>query len=103
MKSAYTKRHLVSLSPHINVVRHPKTLFSFWSHHEKIVVIDQRVAFVGGIDLCFGRFCTRAHPLTDLPLSEDNTICMFPGLDYSNVRIKDYADVDQYEKDCVDR
>ena len=27
-----------------------------WSHHEKIVVIDQQIAFVGGIDLCSGRW-----------------------------------------------
>ena len=66
MKSAYTKKTLTSLSPQIKVVRHPKTLLSFWSHHEKLVIIDQQFAFVGGIDLCFGRFCTRDHPLTDV-------------------------------------
>ena len=26
-----------------------------WAHHEKLVVVDQSVAFVGGIDLCYGR------------------------------------------------
>lgn len=31
-------------------------IFSLWSHHEKSVVIDQRVAYVGGVDLCYGRF-----------------------------------------------
>ena len=27
-----------------------------WSHHEKLCIIDQCVAFVGGIDLCAGRY-----------------------------------------------
>ena len=26
-----------------------------WAHHEKLVIIDQSLAFVGGIDLCYGR------------------------------------------------
>ena len=36
-----------------------------WSHHEKTVVIDQTLAFVGGIDLCYGRWDTHEHPLND--------------------------------------
>lgn len=27
---------------------------AFWSHHEKYVVVDNRIAFLGGIDLCYG-------------------------------------------------
>lgn len=27
-----------------------------WSHHEKIVVIDQKIAYIGGLDLCYGRY-----------------------------------------------
>merc|ERR1711963_829060 len=27
-----------------------------WSHHEKLCIIDQCVAFVGGIDLCANRW-----------------------------------------------
>ena len=37
----------------------------YWSHHQKIVVIDQKIAFIGGIDLCFGRYDTQKHPLVD--------------------------------------
>ena len=29
---------------------------AFYSHHQKQVVIDQRVAFVGGLDLAYGRY-----------------------------------------------
>ena len=37
-----------------------------WAHHEKLVIIDQQVAFVGGIDLCYGRWDNSQHLLTDL-------------------------------------
>ncbi|CAF5038443.1 unnamed protein product, partial [Rotaria sp. Silwood1] len=37
-----------------------------FSHHEKIVVIDQRIAFIGGIDLSWGRWDTDEHRLVDL-------------------------------------
>ena len=45
-------------------VEHPTTLLR-WSHHEKIIVIDQKIAFVGGIDLAFGRWDTHSHLLAD--------------------------------------
>lgn len=45
-------------------VSHPTNLLR-WSHHEKVVVCDRSIAFVGGIDLCFGRWDTHAHNLAD--------------------------------------
>ena len=35
---------------------HTKRDVLLCSHYEKMVVIDQKVAFLGGIDLCFGRW-----------------------------------------------
>ena len=29
----------------------------FYSHHQKCVIIDKKIAFVGGIDLAYGRYC----------------------------------------------
>jgi phospholipase D1/2 len=26
----------------------------YWSHHEKVVVVDNHFACIGGLDLCFG-------------------------------------------------
>ena len=37
--SEYTKKVLDSY-PSIQVLRHPNYLIHFWSHHEKIVIID---------------------------------------------------------------
>lgn len=57
----------------IEIHRHPTmstplenpSTFLRWSHHEKLVVVDRSLAFVGGIDLGFGRWDTHAHELTD--------------------------------------
>lgn len=51
------------------VMRHPDHVSSsvyLWAHHEKIVVVDQSVAFVGGIDLAYGRWDDSEHRLTDV-------------------------------------
>ena len=45
----------------LKVMRHPDHVSSsvyLWAHHEKLVIIDQSVAFVGGIDLAYGRWMT---------------------------------------------
>lgn len=50
-------------------MRHPDHVSSavyLWAHHEKIIVIDQSVAFVGGIDLAYGRWDDGEHRLTDI-------------------------------------
>ncbi len=65
--------HVVKLlgeHKNIEVHRHPnmttgiRNLFR-WSHHEKMVIVDGSIAFVGGIDLCYGRWDTRNHELMD--------------------------------------
>lgn len=57
LNSKHTKQFLVGLDPNINVSRHPKSsLDLLGSHHEKLVIIDQKIGFVGGLDLCWGRF-----------------------------------------------
>ncbi|CAF1456818.1 unnamed protein product, partial [Didymodactylos carnosus] len=62
LNSLHTKRALTAKNKkNIKVIRHPDhTTISgeslIWVHHEKFVVIDQKVAFIGGIDLCFGRW-----------------------------------------------
>lgn len=75
----YVCQHLRSLG--CVVLSHPvglKNVISLWSHHQKFVVVDESVAYVGGIDLCYGRYDTPSHPLLD-PTGE-----MFPGRDYIN-------------------
>ncbi|XP_068603963.1 phospholipase D1-like [Brachionichthys hirsutus] len=69
LNSRYSKRTLRHLHPNIKVMRHPDHVSSavyLWAHHEKLVVIDQSVAFVGGIDLAYGRWDDKEHRLTDV-------------------------------------
>jgi phospholipase D1/2 len=50
------------------------------SHHEKIVIVDNHVCYVGGLDLCFGRYDSPEHKVTDSPPM------IWPGKDYYNPR-----------------
>ena len=60
----------------ITVYRHPNwclTTEPRWSHHEKIVVIDDSIAFIGGIDLAFGRWDNQRHKIIDnCPIHHDD-------------------------------
>lgn len=50
-------------------MRHPDHVASvvfLWAHHEKMVAIDQSVAFVGGLDLAFGRWDDSNYRLFDV-------------------------------------
>ncbi|CAH8828715.1 unnamed protein product [Trichobilharzia szidati] len=64
-RSRKVKRWLRSLHSNIHVYRSPRST-RLWSHHEKMVAIDQSVVFLGGIDLCFGRWDTNDHRLQDV-------------------------------------
>ncbi|OXB82495.1 UNVERIFIED_CONTAM: hypothetical protein H355_000753 [Colinus virginianus] len=69
INSEYSKRTLMRLHPNIKVMRHPDHVSSsvyLWAHHEKLVIVDQSVAFVGGIDLAYGRWDDDEHRLTDV-------------------------------------
>ena len=85
ISSLYSKRCLQELHPNVKVIRHPdhvpgairvhsnvhhcKHFVSggvfLWAHHEKLICVDQNIAFVGGIDLCYGRWDNCEHLLAD--------------------------------------
>ncbi|TFK72278.1 phospholipase D [Pluteus cervinus] len=100
MSSKHTKNTLEKLHPNITCMRHPdhigaKDSVQFWSHHEKVVVVDNHFAAIGGLDLCFGRWDTHTHPLADVHPT-DFSLTLFPGQDYNNARIADFKDVYNY-------
>jgi phospholipase D1/2 len=35
----------------------------YWAHHEKLCLIDGKLAFMGGLDACFGRWDTNQHQI----------------------------------------
>ncbi|KAH9058083.1 phospholipase D/nuclease [Lactarius vividus] len=100
MSSSHTKKALEALHPNIACMRHPDHIGSkdnveFWSHHEKVVVVDNHRACIGGLDICFGRWDTQNHPLADAHPT-DFSRTLFPGQDYNNARILDFQNVCNY-------
>ncbi|KAG0232178.1 Phospholipase D1 [Actinomortierella wolfii] len=85
------------------IQRHgPNLQAAWWAHHEKLIVVDSVIAFLGGLDLCFGRWDTPEHTLIDVPEREGD-FEVWPGQDYSNPRIKDFCDLSRPYDDSVDR
>lgn len=116
--SEYTKRSLLNLHPNIFVQRSPnqyKKNQYFFAHHEKVCIVDHYIAFCGGIDLCFGRWDTPQHLLSDdkptgfEPAEVQNVprdaehVQMFPGKDYSNPRIQDFFRLNEPYEEMYDR
>ncbi|KAJ4482266.1 phospholipase D [Lentinula aciculospora] len=102
--SNYSKQRLTALHPNIMVQRSPshfQTGTFYWAHHEKLCVIDQAIAFMGGLDLCFGRWDTSQHVLIDDPDGDHPQI--WPGKDYSNARVSDFFTLNKPEEDMYDR
>ncbi|KAL0193127.1 hypothetical protein M9458_011423, partial [Cirrhinus mrigala] len=107
------------------VMRHPDHVASvvlLWAHHEKMIAIDQSVAFVGGLDLAFGRLSDLEPPkIADIaevaqesdtvngsavPLTGPVSECedevdlscnalLWLGKDYSNFIKRDWTQLDQ--------
>ena len=113
--SEYTKFSLLDLHPNVFVQRSPNQFRQntfFWAHHEKICIIDHMVAFVGGIDLCFGRWDTPQHSVVDDKLTgfeasdapKDADHCqLWPGKDYSNPRVQDFYALEKPYEEMYDR
>lgn len=97
--SNYTKRYLSKCHNNIHIVRHPRFFIHYWSHHEKMCIIDGKVLFMGGLDLCYGRYEARGYPLSE-PI-EGKTV--FKGQDYSNVRLKDFENVHKWDMCLIDK
>ena len=102
LNSSHSQHELESLHQNIQVERHPVNCTDLlWSHHEKLVIIDQIIGYVGGLDLCWGRWDTHDHPIYEKPNDEQNY--NFPAIDYSNARIRDFDKVEDYLKESADR
>ncbi|GMY27807.1 phospholipase d zeta 1 [Fagus crenata] len=66
INSVYSKKKLLSIHENVRVLRYPDHFYSgvyLWSYHEKLVIIDYQICFIGGVDLCFGRYDTSEHKL----------------------------------------
>lgn len=100
INSMYSKRRLLSIHENVTVLRFPDHFSSgvyLWSHHEKLVIVDHQVCFLGGLDLCFGRYDTPEHRVHDHPST------VWPGKDYYNPRESEPNSWEDTMKDELDR
>lgn len=100
INSVYSKRKLLSIHENVRVLRYPdhfSTGVYLWSHHEKLVIVDYQICFIGGLDLCFGRYDTLEHKVGDHPP------LMWPGKDYYNPRESEPNSWEDTMKDELDR
>ena len=74
----------------------------YWAHHEKLCLIDGDTAFLGGLDLAYGRWDPIQHPIADAH-PEDLDLILYPGQDYNNARIMDFEDVAHWDQNKLDR
>ena len=102
LNSEHTMSVFEKLNNNIKFTRHPSGAGTLlWSHHEKLVIIDNLIGYVGGLDLCWGRYDYPSHPIYEPPNPEG--IYDFPLIDYSNARICDFSDVQNYTIESVPR
>ncbi|CCD45280.1 hypothetical protein BofuT4_P119860.1 [Botrytis cinerea T4] len=109
--SEHTKHALQALCPegtpgygNIQIMRHPDhnvlenaaDMTFYWAHHEKFIVIDYNLAFIGGLDLCFGRWDNHQHPLADVH-PEGIATEVWPGQDFNNNRVMDFQNVKDWK------
>jgi phosphatidylserine/phosphatidylglycerophosphate/cardiolipin synthase-like enzyme len=71
----------------------------YFSHHQKFVVCDYKTCFIGGIDLCFGRYDEPNHPVVDFFTSP----FVWPGADYYNPRLVPHNNLDKPLMERADR
>jgi phospholipase D1/2 len=74
----------------------------YWAHHEKLCIVDGHIAFMGGLDLCYGRWDTHQHSIADLH-ARNVYDTVFVGQDYNNARILDFQDVVHFENNQLDK
>ncbi|XP_022870656.1 phospholipase D zeta 1-like isoform X2 [Olea europaea var. sylvestris] len=100
INSSYSKRRLLSIHENVRVLRYPDHLSTgvyLWSHHEKLVIVDHKMCFIGGLDLCFGRYDTIEHKVGDFPPF------LWPGKDYYNPRESEPNSWEDAMRDEMDR
>ncbi|XP_020267613.1 phospholipase D zeta 1-like isoform X2 [Asparagus officinalis] len=100
INSIYSKRRLLNIHENVKVLRYPdhfSTGVYLWSHHEKIVIVDNQICYLGGLDLCFGRYDNPEHRVGDFPPT------IWPGKDYYNPRESEPNSWEDTMKDELDR
>ena len=101
INSAHTEDIFNKLNKNIKVTRYPSWDTLRWTNHEKLVIIDEVIGYVGGLDLCWGRYDNNQHPIYEAPNPQN--IYEFPFIDYANNRIIGFSKVENYNIESVPR
>jgi phospholipase D1/2 len=88
--------------PDHNVFENAADMTFYWAHHEKFIVIDYDTAFIGGLDLCFGRWDNNQHPLSDVHPAGVSTE-IWPGQDFNNNRVMDFQTVEDWKSNQLSK
>ena len=59
------------------------------------------MGYTGGVDLCWGRYDNHEHKLFEEENSEETYF--WPGIDFSNLRVKDFNNLNEYVTESVPR
>ncbi|QCE07301.1 phospholipase D [Vigna unguiculata] len=100
INSLYSMKRLLKIHENVKVLRYPDHFAArvyLWSHHEKLVIIDYKICYIGGLDLCFGRYDTPEHKVGDCPS------VIWPGKDYYNPRESEPNSWEDTMKDELNR
>jgi phosphatidylserine/phosphatidylglycerophosphate/cardiolipin synthase-like enzyme/Ca2+-binding EF-hand superfamily protein len=80
LNTILTQKQFAAMHPNIHVLLHPPSVPYTWTHHQKLVIVDQVVGFVGGLDLAWGRYDTHEHTIVD----NNHLKLIWPGNDLYN-------------------
>lgn len=85
------------MDENFKVLRHPGLIVpQLWSHHEKCCIIDEKVAFMGGLDICYGRWDNHEHSVVDMN-------GLWSGADYCSDRLRGITEPRKFWESNLDR
>lgn len=99
LMNRYAANSFSSFHENFKVMMHPAKEPIIWAHHQKTLIIDQRIAFQGGLDVCWGRWDDHKHRISD----PCHTFMEWPGKDYFNPLIQGVEDTYNPHFDNIDR
>lgn len=95
-RARYVTSYFEALDPNIHALYHTNHDYANalpWSHHDKVTIVDNSIAYIGGIDMGYGRFDNINYKLLDDPEKR-----IFSGPDFQNVRFRPNIDASAVEK-----
>ena len=89
-------------NPNIRLIRFPNNeKTKIWTTHEKYIIVDKIIGYIGGIDLSWGKYDSPEHRLYEGP--NENNVYEFPLMDYRNQQKIFFSDIENYTKTEISR